>query len=90
MQANSEEIIGYSIDYFRGLLEDPNIWLEESLNFDPLADSQSSQLEKFIASSIFTSERVVDMLNTLTQNYIVLTRQEVELWEQDSLEFYIN
>jgi hypothetical protein len=32
--ADAEEILGCSISYFKGLLEDPNIWLSDMIGFE--------------------------------------------------------
>ena len=29
--AKGEEIIGFALDYFRGLLEDPNVWTSDMI-----------------------------------------------------------
>jgi len=47
-------------------------------------------MEEFISKMIFTDDRVLEILQTVTQKYIILTEQEIEKWNEDSLEFYIN
>lgn len=35
MLSLSEEILGNSIRFFKGVLEDPNVWISEMIGFDP-------------------------------------------------------
>ena len=51
--AKGEEIIGFALDYFRGLLEDPSIWTSDMIpdfgeNLDPNCPEQNEQLEEFV------------------------------------------
>jgi hypothetical protein len=39
----SEEIIGNSILFFKGVLEDSNIWISEMIEFDPTYEFPKDQ-----------------------------------------------
>ena len=45
--AEAEEILGNAITYFKGLLEDPNIWISDMIGYEPLKQDQEN-LEEFL------------------------------------------
>jgi hypothetical protein len=55
LSACSEEILGYAIDYFRGLLEDCNIWVSDMLGANP----EDNSLETFVSEKLFNEERIL-------------------------------
>lgn len=85
----AEDVIGNSLDYFRGLLEDPYIWASDLAGFGH-ESPDSEKVEAFISENLFTQARVTEMLQTITEKYLILTPQEIEKWKESSLEFYIN
>jgi hypothetical protein len=78
-----------SIDFFRNILEDPSIWQDDLIGFDPNPE-KGEQLEEFVRHYIFNEERIGQMLRVMCDQYIILTEEEVELWKENSLEFFIS
>jgi len=39
---------------------------------------------------IFTASRVLQLLQSVAQKYLILTPDEIQKWQDDSLEFFIN
>ena len=53
-QADAEEILANSITFFKGLLEDPNIWTSDMIGFEEGPSTTGLDMEDFMAKSIFT------------------------------------
>ena len=85
----AEDVIGNALDYFRGLLEDPNVWPSDMAGFGE-ENPEAEKVEEFVSKTVFTQERVNEMLQTITEKYLILTIQEIEKWKENSLEFYLN
>ena len=59
MSAIAEEVLGNCISYFKGLLEDSNIWVSDMLGFEMLGEEEEKKddgpdTEKFLNENIFT------------------------------------
>lgn len=65
LSAIAEEIIGNSINYFKGLLEDPNIWVSDMLGFEMPGEEEQDgpDIENHLNSNIFTEEKVFAILS---------------------------
>ena len=56
----SEEILGNSVRFIKGLLEDPNIWVSDMIGFDPTYElkkdinGEQIDIEKLVTETIFT------------------------------------
>lgn len=48
----------------------------------------SEQLEKLVSEQIFTEVRTMEILQSITESYVILTSEEIEKWKEDSLGFY--
>jgi hypothetical protein len=57
----SEEIIGNALNFFRGLLEDPNIWQEDLI----VQEAESNDLDTFLRGTLFTDTQLYEMLKTI-------------------------
>lgn len=81
LSAVAEEILGNSIAYFKGLLEDPYIWRSDMIyDFEPEEQKEEQNavdLEEYIASNIFTEQQTIKMLQSMTQKFIILTDLEI-------------
>lgn len=89
----AEEVLGNAIGYFKGLLEDPNIWISDMLGWDPSielpsAENQKVDFEKYLEENVFTEGKTLQLLKTLTETYIMLTKEEIEQWRDEPLQFY--
>lgn len=86
----AEEVLGNAINYFKGLLDDPNIWISDMIGFDPTLELPNStnnkcDFEKYLEENIFVELKTVQMLSFLTETYIVLTKEEIEQWRDEPL-----
>ena len=92
--AVAEEILGNSLCYFKGLLDDPSIWKSDMTGFDFTEAEEESKdaedLEEFVTQQIFDTEKVFGMLSDITHRYIIFSENEIEKWNENSLEFYMD
>ena len=58
----AEDILGFSINYFKDLLENPAIWGEDFYNTDQTNTDDAAKLEKFITENIFKKENIENMV----------------------------
>jgi hypothetical protein len=49
-----------------------------------------SDLESHLNEHIFTEQKVFQFLQEITQKFLILTPDEIQKWQDDSLEFFIN
>jgi hypothetical protein len=81
--------LSYGLNFFKGMLQNPNIWVSDMVFSDQDADS-TNEVEQYLASTCFTTPRVSQMLKTIVTQYIVFSNDEVELWKLDSLKFFLH
>jgi len=51
---------------------------------------EDNSLETFVSEKLYDENSLMTILKILTENYIVFTAKEVEKWQQDSLDFFLN
>ena len=90
LSAIAEELLGKAMSYFTGLLEDPNIWTSDMMGFGGEAEEGVPDLESHLHAEIFTASRVLQLLQSVAQKFLILTPDEIQKWQDDSLEFFIN
>jgi len=66
VSAIAEDILANSLTFYKGLLEDPNIWESDFAEFDPLSEQEEQgakeNVEQFLNEVLFTSERITSIL----------------------------
>ena len=90
LSAIAEEVLGKAIGYFTGLLEDPNIWTSDMMGFGGEVEEGLPDLENHLNAEIFTAARISQLLQSVAQKFLILTPDEIQKWQDDSLEFFIN
>lgn len=78
LSAIAEEVLGNSINYFRGLLEDPNIWISDMMGLEA-HETNTPDLESHV-NNIFTEAKIFEILQAITHKYLLLTPEEVQKW----------
>ena len=58
---------------------------------EPEEESKDAEdLEEFVTKTIFMEEKVFQMLQEITHRYIIFSEHEIEKWNENSLEFYMD
>jgi hypothetical protein len=71
------------------LLDNPGIWISDLLFSDRDPDS-TGQAEEYLEKTFFTQERIQHLLMVVTSKFIILTKEELDLWQEDSLKFFLH
>jgi len=90
LQTKSESILGYSISFIRGVLDNPNLWPNDLPFSEGATPEETGDIEVFLEKEVFTAEWISLILKGLTTKYIILTDEEVQLWQEDSLKFFMH
>eukprot|EP00347_Sterkiella_histriomuscorum_P023381 403334851 len=84
----AESILGYGVNFIKGLLDNPAIWTSDLIFSDRDPDS-TGQAEEYLEKQFFTTETIQKILSQTVVNYLALTKEEIELWKEDSLKFFL-
>ena len=63
--AVAEEVLANSLNYFKGLLDDPSIWASDMIGFDYTQQEETKDqedLEEYVTQNIFTEDKLLDIL----------------------------
>ena len=50
----------------------------------------TGQAEEFLEKTFFTQARIHHILKVIVTEYILLTNEELEMWQEDSLKFFLH
>jgi hypothetical protein len=50
----------------------------------------TGKAEEFLEKTFFTEARIHHILKIVVTEYILLTKEELELWQEDSLKFFLH
>lgn len=75
----AEEILGFGISWIKGLLDNPAIWVSDML-FSDRDPEATGKAEEFLEKTFFTEVRIHHILKIVVTEYILLTKEELELW----------
>ena len=81
--------LGFGISWIRGLLDNPAIWVSDLLFTDRDSD-QTGEAEEYLEKNFFTKERLEHILKVIVTKYLVLTKSELDMWQEDSLKFFLH
>lgn len=84
----AERVLSFGITWIKSLLDNPGIWVSDML-FSDRDPEQTNQIEEYLEKTYFTGERVHTILHVILTQYIILTREEIEQWKEDSLKFFL-
>lgn len=85
----AEEILGFGVTWIRGLLDNPGIWISDMI-FSDRDSEQTGKAEEYLEKTFFTEERIHTILRVVVTKYLVLTTEELQLWQEDSLKFFLH
>lgn len=71
------------------MLDNPAIWVSDLLFSDRDA-SDTGQAEEYLEKQFFTQERLELILRVIVTQYLVLTNEELQMWQEDSLKFFLH
>ena len=86
--AKAESILSFGISFIKGLLDNPALW-ESDLPYSDRDPESSSQAEDYLENTFFTGERIQHILTVIVTKYLILTKEEIELWRDESLKFFL-
>ena len=66
------------------------MWTSDMLAFGGEAEAGLPDLESHLNAEIFTASRVSQLLESVVHKFLILTPDEIQKWQDDSLEFFIN
>jgi len=72
----AEQIIGFAISFFYGLLENPSIWVSDVLLSEKGVE-ESSSIEKFFEEQVFIPNTVHTILRIIVSKYLIYTKDEL-------------
>ncbi len=81
--------MGFGISWIRGLLDNPAIWVSDMIYSDRDAE-QTGQAEDYLEKTFFTVDRIHHIITVIVRCYLGLTREELQLWQEDSLKFFLH
>jgi hypothetical protein len=84
-----EEILGFGVSWIKGLLDNPSIWVSDML-FSDRDQESTGKAEEFLEKTFFTEARIHHILKVIVTEYILLTNEELALWQEDSLKFFLH
>lgn len=85
----SESLLGFGLSYFKGLLDNVSLWVSDLL-FSERDSEASSDAEVFLTNHIFTPVNIDKIMKTVVTKYLILSTEEIQLWKEDSLKFFIH
>ncbi|CDW75637.1 UNKNOWN [Stylonychia lemnae] len=85
----AEDILGFGISFIRGLLDNPSIWVSDLL-FSDRDPEITGQAEEYLEKQFFTPQTLNHIMRALILNYLKLTNEELDLWKDDSLKFFLH
>jgi len=71
------------------LLDNPAIWVSDMLFSDRDPES-TGKAEEFLEKTFFTETRLHHILKVILTEYLLLTAEELSLWREDSLKFFLH
>ena len=69
------------------MLEAPGIW-DHALVADQ--DQKDSGADQWLTDNVFTDDFLGQLLKQVTIKFLILSEDEVELWKEDSLKYFID
>lgn len=52
--------------------------------------NETEEVENYLEKHFFVKERLLLMLKVIVTKYVVLTKEEIELWKEDSLKYFLH
>ena len=70
-------------------MDNPSIWVSDMIYSDRDPES-TGKAEEYLEKNFFTEARLHLMLKVVVTEYILLTKEELEMWQEDSLKFFLH
>lgn len=89
MVSEAEQVLGFSISFIKCLLENPSIWVSDRI-LSEREEDENEDIENYLEQNFFLKDRILNMFKVCVTKYIVLTSEEIELWKEDSLKYFLH
>lgn len=53
-------------------------------------EDENEDIENYLEQNFFLKERILNMFKVCVTKYIVLTSEEIDLWKEDSLKYFLH